>query len=197
LKQFIDFIPLIIFFCVFKITPREVELLGFNFTFGGIFSATAILIISSIIVYGAIFLKKRKLDNGQIITLLGCLFFGGLTVFFHNETFLKFKAPIVSWIFASVFATSHFVGNKLLIQRMLEKAIEANLPPKVWFKLNIYWIIFFVVSGLANLFVAFTFESIWVDFKVFGSLAMTLIFLVIQTAYLYPYLKETSNSAKE
>jgi len=192
-KQLIDFIPLIIFFTVFKIPAREIELLGTTFTFGGIFSATFVLIISSIIVYGAIFAKNRKLDNAQIITLLGCLFFGGLTLFFHNETFLKFKAPIVSWIFAAVFIGSHFIGGKPLIQRMLEKALEANLPPKVWFKLNIYWIIFFIISGLANLFVAFTFESIWVDFKVFGSLAMTLIFLVIQTIYLYPYLKHLNN----
>jgi len=189
-KQLIDFIPLIIFFIVFKLPVREFELFGVNFILGGIFSATAVLLLSSIIVYGLIFIKQRKLENGQWITLIGCLIFGSLTLFFHNETFLKFKAPAISLIFASIFTASHFIGSKPLIQRMLEKPLsEVNLPKSVWVKLNIYWIIFFIVSGSANLFVAFTFESIWVDFKVFGSLAMTLIFLVMQSIYLYPYLK--------
>lgn len=187
-KQFIDFIPLILFFIVFKIAPRSVELFGYHFTFGGIYSATAVLIIVSIIVYGAIFIKQKRLDNGQMITLAACLLLGTLTLVFHSETFIKLKAPIVNWIFALAFLGSQFVGKEPIIQRLMGKAI--NLPAPIWRKLNVAWVIFFIICGGANLFVAFTFDKIWVDFKVFGSLAMTIIFMVGQAIYLSKHIKE-------
>lgn len=188
MKQFIDFIPLILFFIVFKIEPRSVELFGYTFTLGGIYSATAVLIVVSIIVYGAIFLKQKKLDNGQMITLAACLLLGGLTLTFHSETFIKLKAPIVNWIFALAFLGSQFIGKEPIVQRLMGKAV--SLPDAIWRKLNIAWVIFFIICGAANLFVAFTFDSIWVDFKVFGSLAMTVVFMVGQAIYLSRHIKE-------
>jgi len=181
-KQLMDFIPLILFFIVYKIEPRAIELLGQEVTLGGIFSATFVLIASSVLVYGALLIRHRRLDKGQWLTLIGCLTFGGLTLALHDETFLKWKAPIVNWLFASAFAASHFIGDKPIIQRMLGHAIE--LPAIVWQRLNIAWVLFFLISGAANLFVAFTFDRIWVDFKVFGSLAMTLLFLLGQGIFL-------------
>ncbi len=72
-KQFIDFIPLILFFIVFKLEPRDIELMGQVFSVGGIFSATAVLIISSVAVYGSLFAAQRRLEKGQWLTLFGCL----------------------------------------------------------------------------------------------------------------------------
>ena len=80
MKQFIDFIPLILFFIVYKLDPRNVELAGQAFELGGIFSATAVLIISSILVYGTLFVVQRKLEKGQWLTLVACLVFGGMTL---------------------------------------------------------------------------------------------------------------------
>jgi intracellular septation protein len=187
-KQFIDFIPLILFFIVYKLDPRNVELAGQAFELGGIFSATAVLIISSILVYGTLFLVQRKLEKGQWLTLLACLVFGGMTLAFHSETFLKWKAPVVNWLFALGFAGSHFIGDKVLIQRVMGHAIQ--LPQAIWTRLNLAWIAFFVFSGCANLFVAFTFHDIWVDFKVFGSLGMTVLFLVAQGVYLARHIHD-------
>lgn len=188
MKQFIDFIPLILFFIVYKLDPRSVELAGQTFELGGIFSATAVLIISSVVVYGALFLFQRKLEKGQWLTLLACLVFGGMTLAFHSETFLKWKAPVVNWLFAAGFAASHFIGDKVLIQRVMGHAI--SLPQTIWTRLNLAWIAFFIFSGCANLFVAFTFHEIWVDFKVFGSLAMTLLFLIAQGVYLARHIHD-------
>ncbi|MFT0211215.1 septation protein A [Pseudomonas sp. F1_0610] len=189
MKQFIDFIPLILFFIVFKLDPRTVDLLGYSFQLGGIFSATEVLIASSLLVYGALWIKQKRLERNQVITLVACLFFGGLTIAFHSETFLKWKAPIVNWIFALIFLGSLFVAGKTpLIKRMMGHAI--NLPDAVWYKLNIAWTIFFIFSGAANLFVAFTFPSIWVDFKVFGSLAMTIVFMIAQGVYMARHIQE-------
>jgi intracellular septation protein len=189
-KQFIDFIPLLLFFIVYKTEPRTVELAGHSLGVGGIFSATAVLIIASVAVYGTLFVLQRKLEKGQWLTLVACLVFGSLTLAFHSETFLKWKAPVVNWLFALAFAGSHFIGDKPLIQRIMGHAVE--LPQAIWNRLNVAWVLFFLFCGSANLFVAFTFQSIWVDFKVFGSLAMTLLFLIGQGLYLARQLHDTS-----
>ncbi|GLK88645.1 septation protein A [Pseudomonas turukhanskensis] len=188
MKQFLDFIPLILFFVVFKIEPRAVDLFGHTYMLGGIFSATAMLIASSIVVYGIFFIVQKRLEKSQWLTLIACLVFGSLTLAFHSETFLKWKAPVVSWLFALAFLGSHFIGDKPLIQRMMGHAV--SLPEPIWVKLNIAWIVFFIVSGAANLFVAFTFQSIWVDFKVFGSLGMTLLFLIGQGIFLAKHIHD-------
>nr|WP_238936397.1 septation protein A [Pseudomonas weihenstephanensis] len=188
-KQFIDFIPLLLFFIVYKIEPRIVEIAGHSLTFGGIFSATAMLILSSVVVYGILFFKQRKLEKSQWLTLIACIVFGSLTLAFHSETFLKWKAPVVNWLFALVFAGSHFIGDKLLIKRVMGHAL--TLPDAVWTRLNLAWIAFFLFCGAANLFVAFTFQSIWVDFKVFGSLGLTVLFLVGQGIYLSRHLHDS------
>lgn len=187
MKQFIDFIPLLLFFIVFKTEPRDIELLGQSWVLGGIFSATAVLIISSVVVYGTLFIVHKRLEKTQWLTLLGCLFFGGLTLAFHSETFLKWKAPVVNWLFALGFAASHFIGKQPLIRRMMGHAVE--LPDSTWTKLNIAWVAFFLVLGGTNLFVAFTFHEIWVDFKVFGSLGMTLVFLIAQGVFIARHIK--------
>lgn len=194
MKQFIDFIPLILFFIVYKISPQAVDILGHSIMVGGIFSATAVLIASSIVVYGILYIQQGKLEKSQWLTLAGCLVFGSLTLAFHSETFLKWKAPVVNWIFALVFAGSHFIGDRLLIQRIMGHAL--TLPQAIWTRLNIAWIVFFVFCGAANLYVAFTYQDFWVDFKVFGSLGMTLIFLIGQGIYLARHLHDADPSTQ-
>lgn len=188
MKQFIDFIPLLLFFIVYKIEPRAVDILGNSYMLGGIFSATAMLIISSVVVYGILFVKQGKLEKSQWLTLIACLVFGSLTLAFHSETFLKWKAPVVNWLFALAFAGSHFIGDRPLIQRIMGHAL--SLPQPIWTRLNIAWIIFFLFCGAANLYVAFTYQEFWVDFKVFGSLGMTLLFLIGQGLFLAKHMSD-------
>jgi intracellular septation protein len=191
-KQFIDFIPLILFFIVYKISPQAVDIMGHSFMVGGIFSATAMLIASSIVVYGILYVRQGKLEKSQWLTLVACLVFGSLTLAFHSETFLKWKAPVVIWLFALIFAGSHFIGDRLLIQRIMGHAL--TLPQAIWTKLNIAWIVFFLFCGAANLYVAFTYQDFWVDFKVFGSLGMTLIFLIGQGIFLARHMHDADAS---
>lgn len=194
MKQFIDFIPLILFFIVYKLDPRNVELAGQSFSVGGIYSATAVLIAASVLVYGALLIKQRRLDKGQWVTLAACLVFGGMTLAFHSETFLKWKAPVVNWLFALAFAGSHFIGDRPLIQRIMGHAV--NLSDSLWAKLNVAWVLFFLICGCVQLFVAFTFQSIWVDFKVFGSLGMTLLFLIGQGVFLARHMHDEPTGEK-
>ena len=194
MKQFIDFIPLLLFFIVYKISPQAVDILGHTFMVGGIFSATAMLIASSIVVYGILYIRQGKLEKSQWLTLIACLVFGSLTLAFHSETFLKWKAPVVNWLFALIFAGSHFIGDRLLIQRIMGHAL--TLPQAIWVKLNIAWIVFFLFCGAANLYVAFTYQDFWVDFKVFGSLGMTLIFLIGQGIFLARHIHDADASTE-
>jgi intracellular septation protein len=191
-KQFIDFIPLLLFFIVYKIEPRAVDILGHSFMVGGIFSATAMLIISSLVVYGILFITQRKLEKSQWLTLIACLVFGSLTLAFHSEAVLKWKAPVVNWLFALAFAGSHFIGDRPLIQRIMGHAL--TLPQPIWTRLNIAWVFFFLFCGTANLYVAFTYQEFWVDFKVFGSLGMTLLFLVGQGIFLARHMHDADPS---
>ena len=187
MKQLLDFIPLILFFTVYKMDPREIDLAGNLFTLGGPFSATLVLMIASVIVYGGLFLRHRRLEKNHIVTLIAVILFGGMTLAFQDETFLKWKAPIINWIFAIAFLGSQFIGGKTLIERMLGTSLQ--LPAPVWRKMNISWVIFFTLLGAANLFVAFTFHSIWVDFKVFGSLILTFLFVIGQFAVISKHIK--------
>ena len=189
MKQFIDFIPLLLFFIIYRIEPRVIDIAGNNLSLGGIYSATTALIISTVVVYGAIFISQRELEKSQWVTLVACLVFGSLTLAFHSETFLKWKAPVVNWIFAMTFIGSYFIGDRLLIKRIMGHTL--NLPEPVWVQLNAAWAVFFILCGTANLLVAFTLQDYWVDFKVFGSLGMTVLFLIGQGIYLSRHLYDT------
>ena len=195
MKQFVDFIPLLLFFIVYKLDPRMVDLAGHDFELGGIYSATKVLIASSVVVYGALLIRQRRLEKGQWLTLIACLVFGGLTLAFHSETVLKWKAPVVNWLFALGFAASHFIGDRVLIKRIMGHAL--SLPEPIWLRLNVAWVVFFLFCGGANLFVAFTFEDFWVDFKVFGSLGMTVLFMVAQGIYLSRHLHDSDPSTSK
>lgn len=187
MKQLIDFIPLLVFVVVYKLEPRTLSLFGSDVELGGPFSATLSLMLVSGLVYGLVYLYSRRLEKSQLVTLVAVMAFGGLTLAFHNEAFLKWKAPIVNWVFAGAFLVSQFVGKKPLIQRMLDHALQ--LPDPVWARMNIGWVIFFVFLGAANLFVAFNFHSIWVDFKVFGSLILTFLFVIIQFFFIFQHIR--------
>lgn len=188
MKQLIDYIPLITFLIVYKMDERLVTLAGYEFTLGGIFSATAVLLIASVLVYGSIFLVKRTLSRTHLFLLSAVVIFCSFTLFFHDEAILKWKAPVVNWIFAAVFLGSQYLNKQNMTQIMLGHVVE--LPASEWKKLNLAWTGVFLFLGCANLFVAFTFHDYWVDFKVFGSMAILLLFSIAQMFYLWPYLEE-------
>lgn len=188
MKQLLDYVPLIIFFIVYKTEERVINVAGFDYTLGGIFSATEILILSSVIVYGGLYLVYRKLERNQLITLGAVLVFCTFTILFREEAILKWKAPIVNWIFAAIFLGTQLFARKNATELMLGHAV--TMPAQAWRRLNFAWIYFFVFLGAINLFVAFTFHDYWVDFKVFGSLALIFLFIIGQTVYMLPYLQE-------
>lgn len=197
MKQLIDYIPLIAFLVVYKLDERLISVFGYDYTLGGIFSATEVLVTTSILVYGSIFLVKGKLSRTHLFLLSAVVIFCSFTLFFRDEAILKWKAPVVNWIFSVVFIASQYVNRENMTKMMLGHIV--TLPEQNWKRLNLAWAGVFFFLGCANLFVAFTFHDYWVDFKVFGSMAILLLFSVGQMFYLWPYLEaqEEKQAAEE
>ena len=196
MKQFIDYIPLLVFFSIWAMDERVVSIVGYERSVGGIFSAAEFLLVASILVYGTMFLVQRRLDKFQWITLIAVVLFCTPTIIFRNTDFLKWKAPIVNWIFASIFLASRFFGDKPAIEHMMGHAVKA--PKELWQRLNTIWIYYFVILGTINLIVAFTLsEALWIQFKVFGNLILTFAFVIGQMPLLAKYIEVEEEESSE
>ncbi|PSV33182.1 MULTISPECIES: septation protein A [unclassified Photobacterium] len=178
MKQLLDFIPLIIFFILFKTS--------------GIFIATGALIAATAVQVALTWFIYKKVEKMQLVTFVLVAIFGGLTIFLHDENFIKWKVTIIYTIFALALLISQFMG-KPLIKSMLGK--EITLPESIWLRINLAWSVFFVVCAIVNIYIAFNFPlDIWVDFKVFGLLALTLLFTFLTGGYIYRHLPKSDNN---
>ncbi|CAI0696431.1 Probable intracellular septation protein A [Serratia liquefaciens] len=175
MKQFLDFLPLIVFFAFYKLYD--------------IYVASGALIVATALALVFTWFKYRKIEKMTLITFLMVLVFGTLTLVFHNDLFIKWKVTIIYTLFALALLISQLVLKKPLVQRMLGK--ELTLPDKIWNNLNLAWAVFFLVCGLANIYVAFWLpQSVWVNFKVFGLTALTLVFTLLSGIYIYRHMPE-------
>lgn len=174
MKLLYDFFPIIIFFVIFKIW--------------GIYAATVSAIVVSALQVLFYYLKHKSFEKMQVITLILIAVLGGATLAFHDPMFIKWKVSVINWGFGLVFLGSQFIGKKNLVERMLDEKIQ--LPHTVWRNLNLAWVIYFIVLGCVNIFVVYHFSTnAWVNFKLFGVLGLTLIFVILQSIYLAKHLK--------
>jgi intracellular septation protein len=186
MKQFLEYIPLVFFLIFYKLDERVVSIVGMDITVGGIYSATAVLIALTLLCYGALYLVDGTLSRMQWIVVTAVVLFGSSTLLLRSEDILKWKAPVVNWIIAAIFLGSQFIGANNMAKSMFGHMV--TMPQARWNRLNLAWVLVFFAVGTANLFVAFTFHEYWVDFKVFGSLAILVVATVAQIFYIYPYL---------
>jgi len=176
MKMFFDFFPVLLFFITYKMYD--------------IYTATAVLIVACAIQTFGHRIIKGRFENSHLITLILVALFGGLTLVLQDEVFIKWKPTVINWLFAIVFIGSQYIGKKSVIERMMGANIV--LPSTVWTKLNLAWALFFTVLGALNLYVAFSFDTdTWVNFKLFGLMGLTFIFIIAQSFYLMPYIKES------
>ena len=182
MKFLFDFFPILLFFIAFKTWD--------------IFIATGVAIVATFVQVGLFWARHRRFERMHIITLVLIVVFGGLTIALRDETFIKWKPTILNWLFGAAFLGSQFIGKKPLVQRMLET--NFSLPDGIWGRLNMIWIVFFVIMGVVNLYVAYSFDTdTWVNFKLFGMMGLTIAFVIAQAFYLARYLPEQPESNEE
>lgn len=179
-KLLFDFFPVILFFAAFQLEEDPTR---------GIMTATAVLIVATALQMGWMWFRHGRIERMHAITLVLVVGLGGLTLWLNDERFIKWKPTLVNWAFALAFAGSRFVGSgKSIVERLMGSQIE--LPSGVWNRLNWGWIVFFVGVGALNLWVAQEFSTdFWVNFKLFGMLGLTLVFILGQTAWLMYQVK--------
>lgn len=198
MKLLIDFFPIVIFFLVYKFAPELIELISPIISAEQkaslleakpIMLATAVLIPSSILQILYTRISTGKIEKMHLVTLALVVLLGGATLVFNDSNFIKWKPTIVNWLFAVAFLLSQLLTQKSLLQRMMDGNI--SLDPPIWIRLNYAWIAFFILSGAINLWVAYSFsEETWVNFKLFGMLGLTILFIILQSLYLYKYIKK-------
>lgn len=174
MKFLYDFFPILLFFVAYKL--------------GGIYVATAVAMGAAVLQIAWGWFIKKKVETMHWVSAALILVFGGLTLALHDPLFIKWKPSVINWLFALVFAGSVWFG-KPLVQRLMEHVL--TVPDGIWRRVNWAWVAFFIVSGAANLYVAYHYpEDIWVDFKLFGLMGMTFVFMIAQGFYLARHAHE-------
>ena len=183
MKFLYDLFPLLLFFAAFK--------------FYDIYAATAVAIAASFAQVGYFWFRHHRVETMHVVTLAVIAVFGGLTLLLHDDTFIKWKPTLVYWILGALVLASQWFGRKTIVERMMSAQIA--LPAQVWKRLNLSWGIFFAALGAVNLYVAFyygldldaeTRQGIWVNFKVFGLLGITLLFVVVQAFFMSKHMQD-------
>jgi intracellular septation protein len=173
MKLLFDFFPIILFFGAFKLY--------------GIYIATAVAIGATILQVTFTWIRYRKVEMMHWITLILITVMGGLTLYLKDEQFIKLKPSIINWLFGAAFLGSQFFGKRPFVERMMSSNIE--LPKPVWKRLNFVWSFYFITLGFVNLYVINNFDTdTWVNFKLFGMLGLTILFVILQALYLAKYM---------
>ncbi|MBD1391303.1 septation protein A [Neiella sp. HB171785] len=183
MKQLFDFLPLLAFFIAYKMHD--------------IYTATGVLIVATIVQIAAAKWIWNQVEKIHWITLVMVTVFGSMTLFFHDDAFIKWKVTAIYGAMAAALLIGQWFFNKPLIKAMLGS--ELQLPHDVFVKLGYAWAVFFLFCAALNVYVAFSLPlETWVNFKVFGLTVMTLVFAVAQGFYIWRYLpKEQKEQGQE
>jgi len=196
MKQLAEFIPIALFFIVYQMRGDTIRIGAWEYTVDGIFTATAVLIVATLIHVTISFVMSRQLEKRMLWMALAVCVFGGATLLFRDELFIQWKPTIFNWALALVFAGSQFIGEKNLMERTLGSQIQ--VPSAIWRRLNMVWVTQFTVVGALNIYVAYSFsEATWVSYKLYSAIGFTLLLTLVTALMISPYLKEEQLSEGE
>jgi intracellular septation protein len=175
MKLLFDLFPILLFFAAFKLAD--------------IYVATGVAIAATVVQIAWLKLRGRKVEPMQWASLAIIVVFGGMTLLFRDETFIKWKPTVLYGLFAGALLLAPRLTGRNPLRAMMGSQIA--LPEAIWTRLTLAWAGFFAAMGVLNLFVAYTFAlEIWVDFKVFGTLALTLVFVVLQAMWIGRHVQD-------
>ena len=210
MKLLADFLPIILFFAAFKFAGSDKDAAAafasehFGFLVSGgavgpgeapVLLATVVVILATLAQVLVLKLRGRRVDTMLWVSLVLVVVLGGLTIWFHSETFIKWKPTLLYWVMAGAFLLGPLLFGKNLLRLLLGEQLQ--LPDAVWQRLSWAWVAFFSLMGALNLWVAYTFSTdTWVNFKLFGSIGLMIVFTLAQGLYLSRHLPEEA-PAKE
>lgn len=193
MKQITELLPLILFVIAYKYAGAEIDIAGWQYTMDGIYSATMVLMLASILQVLFCGVVYRQVEKRQWWLLATILTFGGATVILRNELFIMWKPTIFNWVMAAVFI---FAPRFTAGQTLMEKAIGDQIPaPKeTWKKLNLLWVSNFIFVGGLNLYVAYNFsQAFWVSYKLYSAIGFSLLLSVITIVLVSPHIKDSDS----
>lgn len=204
MKILLDFLPILLFFITFNQAEKHAEAAArlatdwFGFMVSGgvvgakeapVLLATVVVIVATLAQVLFLKLRGRKVDTMLWVSLALVTVLGGATIWFHSETFIKWKPSVLYWVMALALLLAPIVAGKNLLRTLMGEQMQ--LPDAVWQRLNWAWVGFFALMGVLNLWVAYTFEtSTWVSFKMFGGIGLMLVFTLAQGIYLSRHLQK-------
>ncbi len=178
MKFFFDLLPVLLFFVAYK--------------WFGIYVATGVAIAASLAQIVWLLARGRKVDAMLWLSLAVIVVLGGATLISHNETFIKWKLTALYWLYALILLGGELWFGRNFLRMLLGK--QMVLPDAIWRRLNLSWVVFFAAMGGLNLYVAYHFSTdTWVNFKLFGSMALMLLFVVAQGIMLSRHLGDPPN----
>ncbi len=181
MKLLLDFFPILLFFAAFKVA--------------GIYWATGIAIIATVIQIAWLRLRFGKVEPMQWLSLGVIVLFGGATLLAHSETFIKWKPTVLYWLMGLALAAGQLLFNRNFLKSLM--GAQLALPDPAWRTMTWSWTGFFAVMGALNLWVAYTFDTdTWVSFKLFGGIGLMLVFVLAQGVYLSRFIKDDGEAGK-
>ncbi|MBU3725662.1 MAG: septation protein A [Burkholderiaceae bacterium] len=169
MKILADWLPIILFFVVYK--------------FSDLYWATGVAIAATLIVMAVLKARGHTIEAMQWVSLGLIVLFGGATIFLQDERFIKLKPTLLYGLFAVALLGPQLFSKTLLMQKFMGSKID--MPRAAWAKLNAAWGIFFAVLGALNLWVANSFSTdTWVNFKLFGTIGLMGVFIVAQALWM-------------
>ena len=173
-KLIIDLFPVVLFFAAYKIT-------------GDMFVATGVAIVSAIVQIALMKLKKMAIQPMHWMSLVLIVVLGSLSIFFHETIFLKWKFSVLEWLMGAAILIGQYVFNKNMLQLLMGN--DLTLPDEIWKKLGLLWALFFIFLGTLNIYIAYNYdEATWFNFKIYGSLILTVVFTLAQGLWLSKHL---------
>ena len=189
MKQLLELLPLVLFFGAYQMDGDTLTVGGWSHTFDGIFSATAVLMISTALTWLISSLLEKRNDKRLMWMTLAVLLFGAATLILRDQRFIQWKPTVFNWVLAAVFIGSQFIGKRTVLERVLGS--QLSLPRPIWTRLNVLWIGNFALVGALNLFVAYRFEeAVWVSYKLYSSIGFTLALMLLTVAIVAPHVKD-------
>jgi len=204
MKLLLDFLPILLFFGTYKYAEAHkdwaavfaTEHFGFMVSGGMVGVQEAPVLLSTLVVIAATALQVawlkalgKKIDTMLWVSLGLIVVLGGATVWFHNETFIKWKPSVLYWVMALALWASANLFGKDILRKMIGDQLK--LPDPIWKRLTLLWCAFFAVMGVINILVAYNFSTdSWVNYKLFGGTGLMIIFMIGQGLYVSRHIEE-------